>query len=253
VVEAGNAYSYNPNNREIFKDRIVPTFFSEQNAVVLNDLYAVGAGETIEFEVYVRTASGAASDFDLTVVASSETNPAKVAKAKLNVIIDATASAKVTKLNGNKNDLTVTVNEFYNDGTKAVYTKTFSIDNNAADTYDVAGYKVYVDTKGNDQIRACYVDFGASDPVNKKAAQVEEPVVEKVVSVTAAAFVTKLSGNTNTLTITLTEYYNTGKQQVYNKSFSISNNGSGTVVVEGYKVFVETKGKDQIRACYVVE
>ena len=71
------------------------------------------------------------------------------------------ASASVKKLNGNKNDLTVKVTEtFFLDGA-AVFTrdvaKTFSINNNAADTYNVDGYKIYVDTKGNDQIRACEI------------------------------------------------------------------------------------------------
>jgi hypothetical protein len=37
------------------------------------------------------------------------------------------------------------------------YTKAFSINNNAAGTYTVHEYKVYVDTKGNTQIRACYI------------------------------------------------------------------------------------------------
>ena len=73
----------------------------------------------------------------------------------------AVPSAVVEKLNGNKNNLTVTVNEaFYKDGVK-VFTrdisKKFSIDNNAAATYDLEGYKVYVDTKGNTQIRACEI------------------------------------------------------------------------------------------------
>ena len=73
----------------------------------------------------------------------------------------AAPSAVVEKINGNKNNLTVTVNEtFYKDG-ELVFTrdltKTFSIDNNAADTYEVEGYKVYVDTKGNVQIRDCRI------------------------------------------------------------------------------------------------
>ena len=38
-----------------------------------------------------------------------------------------------------------------------VITKTLKINNNAAGAYEVGGYKVYVDTKGNDQIRACYI------------------------------------------------------------------------------------------------
>jgi hypothetical protein len=83
VNEAGAAYTFNPNNREIFIDRVVPTFFSEQNAVVLNDLYAVGPGQTIEFDVFIKNAQANSAGFDtsqlLTVVASSETNDAKKA------------------------------------------------------------------------------------------------------------------------------------------------------------------------------
>jgi hypothetical protein len=67
------------------------------------------------------------------------------------------ATAKVNKFNGNKNELTITVTELRSDFTTKEITETFSINNNAADTYDVGNYIVYVDTKGNDQIRACYI------------------------------------------------------------------------------------------------
>jgi hypothetical protein len=73
------------------------------------------------------------------------------------LLIDVNANAVVNKLNGNKNSLTVTVIEEYDDGEIIVYEETFSINNNAADTYQVGSYKVYVDTKGNNQIRACYI------------------------------------------------------------------------------------------------
>ena len=69
----------------------------------------------------------------------------------------AVPTAFVDKISGNKNDLTVTVTETYYDGVVITFTKTFSIDNNAAGTYVVGPYKVYVDTKGNTQIRACYI------------------------------------------------------------------------------------------------
>ena len=65
-------------------------------------------------------------------------------------------SASVQKLSGNQNKLTITVNVYLHNGEVIVYKETFSINNNAADTYKVGPYKVYVDTKGNDQIRACY-------------------------------------------------------------------------------------------------
>jgi len=70
----------------------------------------------------------------------------------------AVPSAFVTKLNGNKNNLTIMVDVLYGNGDlKEVIEKTFSIDNNAANTYEVGSYKVYVDTKGNVQIRECYI------------------------------------------------------------------------------------------------
>jgi hypothetical protein len=68
----------------------------------------------------------------------------------------------VEKLNGNKNNLTITVTEQagMDRNGKTIefsYTATFSINNNAAGTYTVGNYKVYVDTKGNTQIRECYI------------------------------------------------------------------------------------------------
>jgi len=67
--------------------------------------------------------------------------------------------AYVTKLNGNKNDLTITVYEKWTDKSVRTFETKFSINNNAEGVYAVDGsedYKVYVDTKGNVQIRACY-------------------------------------------------------------------------------------------------
>jgi len=67
-------------------------------------------------------------------------------------------SASVKKISGNQNELTITVDELYSDGSaKIVATTILKINNNAAGTYMVGDYKVYVDTKGNDQIRACYI------------------------------------------------------------------------------------------------
>ena len=68
------------------------------------------------------------------------------------------ADAFVEKQNGNKNSLTIIVTELVSKAgskmqTEVTYTETFSINNNAAGTYQVGPYKVYVDTKGNTQIR----------------------------------------------------------------------------------------------------
>ncbi|MDR1992706.1 MAG: InlB B-repeat-containing protein, partial [Nitrososphaerota archaeon] len=99
--------------------------------------------------------NGVAFDFgtaiteDITLVASWKKSPITV--------VSATPTASVEKLNGNKNNLTITITEKLSDGTTNTITKTFSINNNAADTYTVSNYRVYVDTKGNTQIRACYI------------------------------------------------------------------------------------------------
>ena len=74
----------------------------------------------------------------------------------LSQVVAKDVSASVQKLSGNKNDLTIKVVEYLRGGEIKVYIETFSISNNAAGTYKVGPYKVYVDTKGNDQIRACY-------------------------------------------------------------------------------------------------
>jgi hypothetical protein len=66
-----------------------------------------------------------------------------------------TVDASVKQLNGNKNELTITVVEQLN-GKAYTVSATFSINNNVANTYTVGSYNDYVDTKGNTQIRACY-------------------------------------------------------------------------------------------------
>ena len=71
--------------------------------------------------------------------------------------VSATPAASVKKQSGNQNELTITVTELYADGSTNEITETFKISNNAAGTYAVGDYSVYVDTKGNDQIRACYI------------------------------------------------------------------------------------------------
>ena len=69
-------------------------------------------------------------------------------------LINVDVSATVQKLTGNQNKLTIKMVEHYNDGEFLVFEETFSVHNNAAGTYAVGPYEVYVDTKGNDQIRA---------------------------------------------------------------------------------------------------
>jgi poly(3-hydroxybutyrate) depolymerase len=72
-------------------------------------------------------------------------------------LLSETPSASVKKLSGNKNELTVSVTKVYDNGKRDVVTETYTINNNAADIYKVDDYKVYVDTKGNTQVRDCYI------------------------------------------------------------------------------------------------
>ena len=67
------------------------------------------------------------------------------------------AKASVTKRSGNRNDLTITVTTAMSDGSTIVSTETFSINDNAAGTYGVGTHQVYVDTKGDTQVRECRI------------------------------------------------------------------------------------------------
>jgi hypothetical protein len=100
----------------IFENREVPKFFSEQNAVILNDLYAVAPGETVEFDVYVKqvnenTIANLAEL--LTVKVSSESNPSNFVSLAVagvtpptEVTLDETTLSLVT---GGTRQLTATV------------------------------------------------------------------------------------------------------------------------------------------------
>jgi len=92
-------------------------------------------------------------DFDADVIKDDMTLIAKWREIPLSV----TPTASVDKLNGNQNRLHITVTELYRDGPKVVIQESVMINNNAAGFYTVGGYKVYVDTKGNTQIRECYI------------------------------------------------------------------------------------------------
>ncbi|MGB4135051.1 MAG: M20/M25/M40 family metallo-hydrolase [Microbacterium sp.] len=75
-----------------------------------------------------------------------------------NAVVDAEPEATVKKLKGNQNELTITVKQTHLDGTESTVTETFTIGNNAADTYTVGQHKVYVDTKGNDKVRSIRIE-----------------------------------------------------------------------------------------------
>ena len=98
------------------------------------------------------------SESNYVVVISNGTEVLGAKILSIVTIDNVTPAAKVERLKGNQNKLTVVVTESYSDGsTKEAFTKEMLISNNAADIYQVGPYKVYVNTKGNDQIRECYI------------------------------------------------------------------------------------------------
>ena len=93
-------------------------------------------------------------------------------------IVSVTPEARVEKLAGNKNRLYITVTVVYEDGSAEVFEWDGLIDNNAADAYEVGDYIVYVDTKGNVQIRECYIveSVSVSDSENGSGAKILRPI-----------------------------------------------------------------------------
>ncbi|MDR0373899.1 MAG: Ig-like domain-containing protein [Nitrososphaerota archaeon] len=79
------------------------------------------------------------------------------AKPIVPTLVSVTPSAWVQQLTGSQNHLYITVTEGYSDGSVTKVEWDGRISNNAAGTYTVGPYKVYVDTKGNTQIHVCYL------------------------------------------------------------------------------------------------
>lgn len=66
-------------------------------------------------------------------------------------------SASVEQQRGSQNELTIRLVETAPNGDEEVFEETISIKNNAAGTYVVGNYNVYVNTKGNNRVRELYV------------------------------------------------------------------------------------------------
>jgi len=210
----------------------------DQEAVILNNLFAVGAGETIEFDVFVKTVDGFANSFDLTVTATSETNPEKADDAGVTVVIGATPTAYVVRNNGNTNNLFVTVVENYANGGSFVFEKAFVISNNAEGIYEVGAYKVFVDTKGNTQIRNIYItEFG----LTADRSIVEGEVV--LVAVTTNARDIRITGsNIWTVNFKVTEAYSNGDTVVVDHAVTINRNSSGRIDLGLYTLIYDIAG-----------
>ncbi len=128
-------------------------------AVLVKDGASVASATFANGQAIISVKAGdvnGEANYAVVVYHGSKILGAKILQA---VTVDsATPSAAVEKLKGNQNRLTVSVTERYSDGsTKKAFTEEVLISNNAAGVYQVGPYKVYVDTKGNDKIRECYI------------------------------------------------------------------------------------------------
>jgi hypothetical protein len=139
-------------------------------ATVLNNLYAIGIDETITVPVYVAIPSGVTSaslaDKSINLTVSSETTPAKVITSTVDaqdvyqrLLLGGGQVASAAKINSDKWGVTISGTGIYEDGTKEVFTKTFTIKhegNVVSGVYQVGKYFVFAEIKTT-QIRACYL------------------------------------------------------------------------------------------------
>lgn len=98
---------------------------------------------------------GSTNSYTVVAHKDGESSPHSVPRAVTSSTYELDAS--VNKLRGNQNELTIRLVETDPSGTEEAFEETFLIRNNAAGTYTVGDYRVYVDTKGNTQIRELYV------------------------------------------------------------------------------------------------
>ena len=116
---------------------------------------------TLEFHFKVRAVNGVINGAEISTTNALTTRTSGKGAWAMNpvefALVSVTPEAALEKLSGNKNLLTITVTELYSNTHIVVFTEEFEISNNAAGSYMVGPYTVYVDTKGNDQIRAIYI------------------------------------------------------------------------------------------------
>jgi len=119
-----------------------------------------------------------------------------------------TVSAFVKQLTGNTNDLTISISGVYGD-----YSATFNIRNNAEGTYKLGNpdngeplFTVYVDTKGNTQIRECYVvEFLGASKVKLGEGSVGDAASEKIVNLEKGYYYLASVGANNPVSMFVTK------------------------------------------------
>jgi len=115
------------------------------------------AGDTIDLVADWNNIRYARLDYDFEGKSNSLIFKLDGSNPFVGMVVKVVPSAILTQLNGNKNDLTISVEETYANGSTATTSGTFLVANNSAATYTVGNYRIYVDAKNNGQIRECYI------------------------------------------------------------------------------------------------
>jgi len=112
-----------------------------------------------ELDGSISGVPGRAGEYSFTIKAENEfgADIKEFTMSTAVVLMHATPTASVDKLNGNQNRLNIVVTEVYSDRSVVVIRESLLINNNAEGIYRVGNYRVYVNTKGNDQIREIYI------------------------------------------------------------------------------------------------
>jgi len=150
VMTNNNIYPANTGARQGVRPTTYTAIYGEQADW---DAYVLGSSATTTAYSFGSHAGYSDGSYEDSI--TDWFNACGYAKAK--AVVGTYAYAYVDKLNGNQNRLWVAVEEYHADGTTTCYTMSFMIDKNSAGKYTVGEYIVYVDTKGNDQVRSCYI------------------------------------------------------------------------------------------------
>jgi len=131
----------------------------------------------------------------------------------------------VEKLPGNQNRLHITITEILPGGGVNIIRETFMIRNNAEDTYEVGSYSVFVDTKGNIQIRRAEVVSGTPSGYTAP----ETPIFVNA-SATADDFIgiaeTAKNSKVWVLSFTVTEIWSDGTTKVVPYAIQLNANNA---------------------------
>ena len=160
--KAGTITLHNAEQLFITYDTISGTFAGPAGSIPFTftaDKTVIALDDPLDYAINNVIAKGSGTADNLNAVRNAQYSIFTAGMAVKYITLDEVwAEASVAKLSGNKNELSITVYGLFSDGViKEIAGDKMQINNNAAGQYKVGAYIVYVDTKGNDQIRACYI------------------------------------------------------------------------------------------------